>query len=124
MTFSNNLTQMVNFPTRIPVCDCHSPVPLELFLSSDTSICSTVAFPPLGNPDHVIISVSTDFPSYSQRMPPFYRIFDDYSCVDWDALCDHLRNLPWEDIFNLSASAAATEFCEWVQFIMAAYIPY
>ena len=71
MTFSNNLTQMVNFPTRIPVCDCHSPVPLELFLSSDTSICSTVAFPPLGNPDHVIISVSTDFPSYSQRMPHF-----------------------------------------------------
>ena len=22
---------------------------------------------------------------------------------------------PWEDIFNVSASAAAKEFCEWVQ---------
>ena len=25
---------------------------------------------------------------------------------------DHLRDVPWEDIFNLGASAAASEFCE------------
>ena len=30
-------------------------------------------------------------------------------------LHDHLRGVPWEDIFKLSASAAASEFCEWVQ---------
>ena len=35
----------------------------------------------------------------------------DYS-ADWDDLCDHLRDVPWEDIFKLSASAAANEFCE------------
>ena len=28
---------------------------------------------------------------------------------------DHLRDVPWEDIFKLSASAAVSEFCEWVQ---------
>ena len=49
---------MINFPTRIPECDCHSPALLDLFLSSDTSVCSTMAFPPLGNPDHVAVSVS------------------------------------------------------------------
>ena len=38
----NNLTQMVNFPTRIPDCDSHSPALLDLFISSDTSICSTM----------------------------------------------------------------------------------
>ena len=38
----------------------------------------------------------------------------DYSRADWDGLRDHLRNVPWEDIFKLSASAAANEFCEWV----------
>ena len=27
---------------------------------------------------------------------------------------DHLRDVPWEDIFNLGGSAAASEFCEWV----------
>ena len=27
-------------------------------------------------------------------MPPFHRIAYDYSCVDWDGLCDHLRDNP------------------------------
>ena len=26
-----------------------------------------------------------------------------------------MREVPWEDIFKLSASAAASEFCKWVQ---------
>ena len=43
---------MVNFPTRIPDCDFNSPALLDLFLS-DASICSTMAFSPLGNSDHV-----------------------------------------------------------------------
>ena len=57
---SNDLTQVVNFPTQIPDCDSNSPVVLDIFLSSDASICSTMAFPPLENSDHV--SVSIDFP--------------------------------------------------------------
>ena len=52
---------MVNFPTGIPDCDSHRPALLDLFLSSDPSICSTMAFPPLGNSDHVVVSVSIDF---------------------------------------------------------------
>ena len=60
---SNDLTQMVNFPTWIPDCDSHSPALLDFFLSSDASICSTMAFLPLGNFDHVVVSVSIDFPS-------------------------------------------------------------
>ena len=50
-SITNDLTQMVNFPTRIPDCDSHNPALLDLFLTSDASICSTVAFPPLGNSD-------------------------------------------------------------------------
>ena len=51
----------VNFPTQIPDCNSHSPTTLDLFISSDTSICSTMAFPPFGNSDHVAVSVSIDF---------------------------------------------------------------
>ena len=47
----------------------------------------------------------------------------DYSRVQWDGLCDHLRDVPWEDIFKLSASAAANEFCGWVQVGIDVYIP-
>ena len=57
-SISNDLTQMVDFPTRIPDCDSHSPALLDLFLSSDASICSTMAFAPLGNSDHVVVSTS------------------------------------------------------------------
>ena len=31
-SISNDLTQMVNFPTRIPDCDSHGPALLDLFL--------------------------------------------------------------------------------------------
>ena len=48
-----------------------------------------MAFPPLGNSDHVVVSVSIDFPSNS-----------------------------------LSASATASEFCEWVWVGIDVYIPH
>ena len=44
---------------------------LDLFLSSDANICSTMTFPPLGNSDHVLVSVSIGFPSNSQQDAPF-----------------------------------------------------
>ena len=64
----------------------NSPALVDLFISSDASICSTMAFPPLGNSDHVVVSVSIDFPSYSQGDAPFHRIAYDYHCTDWDGL--------------------------------------
>ena len=33
-----------------------------------------------------------------------------------------MRDVPWEDIFKLSASVAASEFCEWVQVGIDVYI--
>ena len=33
-----------------------------------------------------------------------------------------MRNNPWEDNFKLSASAAASKFCEWVQVGVYVYI--
>ena len=85
---------MVNFPTLIRDCDSRSPAFLDLFLFSDASIYATVALPPLGNSDHVVVSVSIDFPSYSQWDALFHCIAYDYSCVDWDGLCGHLRDFP------------------------------
>ena len=73
---------MVKFPTRIPDCDSHNPALLDLFISSDASIFSTMTLPPMGNSDHVV-SVCIDFPSNSQRDAPFHRIAYDYSRADW-----------------------------------------
>ena len=71
---------MINFPTWVPDCDSHSPALLDLFLCSDTSICSTMAFPPLENSDHVIVPASIDFPTNSKDVASFHRIAYDYSC--------------------------------------------
>ena len=110
LSISNDLTQIVF--TRIPDCDSHSPVLLDSHS------------PPVGNSDHVIVSVSIDFQIKSKQDAPFHRVAYDYSRADWDGLRDHLRNVPWEDIFKLSASAAASEFCEWVQVGIDVYIPH
>ena len=53
---SNDLFQMVKFPTRIPVCDSLGIVLLVFFLSSDFSISSTVA-----------VSVCAEVPSNFER---------------------------------------------------------
>ena len=76
---------MVNFPTLIPDCDSRSPALLDYFLSSDASICSRMAIPPLENSNHVVVSVSIDFPSNSQQDAPFHRIAYGYSHADWDS---------------------------------------
>ena len=81
-----------------------------------------MAFPTLGNSDHVVVSVSIDFPINLKQVTPFDRVAYDYSRADWDGLRDHLRDVPWEDVFKLSASAAASEFCEWVQVGIDVYI--
>ena len=57
-SISNDITQMVNFPTQNPDCDSYSPALLDLFLSSDVSICSTMDFHPL----EILIMLLSQFP--------------------------------------------------------------
>ena len=80
-----------------------------------------MAFPPLGNSDHVV-SVSIDFPINSKQDTPFHRVASDYSFADWDGL----ERCSMEGYLSdkLSASAAASEFCEWVRVGIDVYIPH
>ena len=115
---------MVSFSTEIPECDSHSPALLDLFISFDANICSTMAFPLLGNSNHVVVLVSVDFRSNSQQVSVLYRVAYAYSHADWDGLCDNLRDIPWDDIFKVGASVAASEFCEWIQVGIDVYTPH
>ena len=81
-------------------------------------------FPPLGNSDHIVVSISIDFPSNSQRDAPFHCKAYDCSRADWGSLCDHLRDVLWEDIFKFCASVVASEFCECVKVEIDVYIPH
>ena len=98
---------MVNFPTWILKqtrfkyqlsnsnldCDSHSPVLLDLFISSDTSICSAMVFTSLEKSDHVV-SISIEFPLNSKENTLFHCTAYDYSCADWEHLHDPLRDVP------------------------------
>ena len=77
---------MISFSTCPPNLDSHSPALVDLFISSNASICSTMAFSPLENPDHVVVSVSIDWPSNSKTDDPFHHLAYDYFRADWDVL--------------------------------------
>ena len=47
-----------------------------------------MAFPSLGNSDRVVVPVSTDFPTNSQRDVLFHCIAYDYFHADWDGIHD------------------------------------
>ena len=103
---------MVNFSTGIP--DCHGPAIFDLFLLILVFVLQWLSL----HWEILIMLLSQfpiDFPSNYQQDTLFHRIAYDYSCVDWDDLHDHLRDVSWDDIFKLGASASASEFCEWVQ---------
>ena len=46
---AQDLTQIVDFPTRIPDRDNHQPYLLDLFLCSNPDPCTVASHPPLGN---------------------------------------------------------------------------
>ena len=52
---------------------------LDLLPFSDASIFSTMAFTPLGNSDHTIVSVSIEFPSKSELDALFHCVTYNYS---------------------------------------------
>ena len=71
-----------------------------------------MAFPPLGNSDHIVVSVSISFPSNSKRDVLFHGIAYDLTytilVLIMTIFVDHLRDVPWGDIFKLDAPAAAS----------------
>ena len=46
------------------------------------------------------------------RDSPFHCTIYDYSHADWDGIRKYLREVPWDDIFKLDASVAATDYCK------------
>ena len=71
LAISNDLTQIINFPTLITDCDFHSPALWDLFISSIASICSTMAFLLLEKPDHLFSQFILTFHQTQNGIPRF-----------------------------------------------------
>ena len=96
-----------------------------LFWISFFLLSISLAFPWSGNLFIILLSqFLLTFLQTQERDAPFYHTACDYSCADWDDLFDHLRDVPLDDIFEFSASAAASYFCEWNFARIDVYIPH
>ena len=121
---SHDFTQMVEFPTRTPDSVAQRPSLLDLFLTSSPDSCSVKPMPALGNSDHCVVAVTIDFVTQNVKDAPFHRKVHDYTRADWDGFRDHLRDIPWDNIFERGVHYAATEFSEWVRLGMDVYVPH
>ena len=54
----------------------------------------------LENSAHVVVSVSIEFLINSKQDALFHCMAYNYCCTDLNGLVDHLRDVPWEDIFK------------------------
>ena len=84
---------------------------LDLSLSSDTSIFFYNGFPSIGKFWSCRLSFHWLSIKFKTGCPVSLHSLWLFLCwLGWS--CDHLRDVPWKDIFKLDASAAASEFCE------------
>ena len=91
---------MGHFSTRFSNYHSHRHALLDLFL---LTFCS-IAFPQLGNSDHVVFSIYINFPPNSKGDVLFHRKVYDHSRMNEDGLHDHLRDVLWKAIFKVMSS--------------------
>ena len=72
-SISDDLTQIVTFPTQIPVCDSHSPALLDLFLLTLVFVLQWLSL----HWESLIMLLS-------QFSLTFHQIHYDYSHADWE----------------------------------------
>ena len=71
---AHDLTQMIDFPTRIPDRDDHQPYMLDLFLCSNPDSCVVRSHPALGKSDHYVIIVDVNFASNATNAPHWLQL--------------------------------------------------
>ena len=111
---------MINFPIWIPYYDFYSPALLDLFFTSDASIFSTMVFFSLKNSDHVVVTMSIDFPSYGilwfiGLLMTIFVLIGTIFVIIWETV--HRR------ISLNSSDAAVSESSEWFHVEIDVYVP-
>ena len=105
----NDLTQIVNFPTRIPNCDLHSVLfCIYLFLLN-----LVFALLWLSLHSKILILLWSQFPlALLQPQMEMSLFITQLYCsrTDWDCLCIQLKDIP-----DFGICAAPTEFCLCIQ---------
>ena len=115
---------MVLFLTRIQDCDSRSPALLDLFLSSELVFVLQWIFLHWENLIMLLSQFPLTFHHLHNGMHCFIALLIAIIVLIGRVFVIIFRIVPWEYIFKLSASAAASEFFEWAQVGIDVYIPH
>ena len=105
---SDDLTEIISFATGIPDCDSYSPAPLNLVVSPMLVFVLLWLFLQWGIVTLMLYQVLLSFHQTQNGISCLHDLLRD---VHGSYLDRCSQELSWEDIFNLSVSAAACEFC-------------
>ena len=97
-------------PGKLLICSLTVIPDGDFFLSSNPSIYSAMALPPLEHSNYVIVKVSIGLASNSKGNVHFNRKTFNYFRVNWNGLPDFLRDVPRENILDLDTFAEAPVF--------------
>ena len=120
---SQSLHQAVDFVTRIPDRADHSPSLIDLFLTSNPTICQTSSSSALGKSDHVVVNIQINLCTKAAQESPYHRTVYSYDRGDWDSFRDFLRDVPWPEVFKLDGEKCAVEVSSWITAGINGFIP-
>ena len=123
-SLAHELSQIVNFPTRIPDSPNQFPSLLDLFLTSIPEFCTPTQLPPLGSSDHCVISVSIDLPLKASNEVPFHRTSYRYAQADWDNFRSYIACGSFEHFFKFRASKSTSLISDWIRNGIEIFIPH
>ena len=119
---SQNLSQIVSSPTRIPDRATDCGYLLDLFLTTNPDSYDHRVSSPLGTSDHCVVTVTSNN-LLSKPSAPFHRTVHSFSKADWCGFRSFLSQVPWNNVLSQDVSQAARDVAEWIRTGMAVYVP-
>ena len=120
---SNNLTQLVACPTRVPDQSHHFTNMLDLFLTSNPTLYDTPkCLAPIGKSDHNLLSFmhTLTIKKPSSKRSKVWQ----FSKADWNSLRDYYGSFPWNEVcFVPDTSSTADHITQVILDGMNFFIP-
>ena len=123
-SISNELEQIIKYPTRVPDRHDHTASTLDLFFTSNPQNYTYAVSSPLGSSDHCTVSVTSFTPPLP--IPRTQRHLWHYENARRADMSNFLLDFPWNDycFWTCDPDLAATAVGEVMDSGMRAYIPY
>ena len=123
LSISHNLTQLINFPTRIPDRQGDKSNTLDLFLTSHPDHYNISCVSPLGSSDHVVVNCTQTTTSVTQPKHIVQHRICHYKSADWEGLNKHLSTQTWKSIITADIDNSVSKLTHTIQTAMANFIP-